>query len=178
MISPSTFDFIYEYSEFSNTTYCASNEVFTSASSSMPQDGVHLSYSGNVFSVYGKYTGLFDLAVWTYIPFDRENTVTVHNYEFIPSVIKTLVYSERDPGVEKLVTYTLTTLETVITYTEETAYNTSVDAETGEVTYIPYTYTVAHTNYYDHTYNITQRICNAWDTYNNQLNNVIARGRL
>lgn len=178
MISPSTFDFIYEYASFANTVQCASNEVFTSASSSLPQGGVYLSYGGTQFSVYGKYTGLFDLAIWTYIPINSDTPVTVRNYDSIPLAIKTLVYSERDPGEEKLVTYTLTTLETVITYTQEIGYNTSVDAETGEVTSIPYTYTVEHVNYYNHTYTINHRVCNSWDTYNEQLNNVIKRGEI
>lgn len=178
-LSPLTFEFSYDGIAFSRSASCGPNEVVTSATTSFPNSGVNVSWSGGTFTVSGTFQKVFPGSTWTYIPdYDVEKdpmpepvTVTTESDDLsisaVPSKIYTFISGTHDTRIEQPISYTVNTRETLIGY--NTVYGTDGDGNT-------YSYQVPYTYYEDHTYTISHKVCNSWDVFKTQLLNLISRG--
>lgn len=176
-ISTTEFEFVYDEIEFTRTATCSSNEVVVSASSShVPSRctfdnnytsfdndyttfdiGVQLSWSGGTFTVAGTYHREFPNSTWTYLSIETPNeTTTVNEYADVPASITAFISSTHQEEIFKPITYTVNTTETI----------TTTDSK-GKTT----TSTVSH------TYSISHKVCNQWDIYKSQMENLLARGK-
>ena len=156
-ISPTNFGYVYDGFNFSKSAACGANEIVLSASSSLSNSGVNISWSGGTFTVSGNFYKVFAESTWSYIPTGETTTVavTTNNIETItevPSLISALIGSTHDPRIDIPITYTVNTQKTIPGY----SYNT----------------------YEYHTHTISLKVCNHWDVFKNQLTDVLARGTL
>jgi hypothetical protein len=167
-LSPLSFEFCYDEIEFSRSASCGPNEVVTSATTSLPDSGVQLTWGGGTFTVSGTYHNQFPNSTWTYLPVDDPlHTVTVTDYNQVPSQITAFINGTHQEDISKPITYTVYTQETIYTTVEITAKD-----EEGK----DYTYTETNTSYEDHVYSISHSVCNQWDIYKTQLQDILTRG--
>lgn len=171
-LTPLTFEFSYDEIQFTRSASCGPNEVVTSATTSFPNSGVNVSWSGGTFTVSGTFRKVFPESKWSYIPlYDLKTTppapVTGSIISAVPSKIYEFIGGTHQPNLEHPITYTVNTRETLTGYTTE--YGT--DEEGGSYSYqVPYTY------YENHTYTINHKVCNNWDIFKSQLTDLISRG--
>lgn len=178
-LTPLTFIFSYDEKQFTRTATCGPNEVVTSASTSFPNSGVNVSWSGGTFTVSGTFRKIFPESTWTYIPkYDIEKdpvpepvTVTTRSTDStiaaVPAEIYEFISGTHETRLEQPITYTVNTRETLTGY--NTAYGTTPDGGS-------YSYQVPYTYYANHTYTINHKVCNNWDIFKNQLIELISRG--
>lgn len=176
-ISTINFGVVHENKSFSKTAICGVNEVINSVNTTFLNIGVNISFSGNHFTVAGKYTNMYSPATWKYIPVDSTDVLTISNFSEMPDTIGAVIEGKKLAGSTVVVTFTVNTTETVITYTTETGYNSVTDSETGEVTQVPYSYQQEHIEYVNHDYAVTQKVSNVWDDFKNQLTIALSRSQ-